>query len=247
MTFDDSSLAQCRQEDTRLARIEEEHSLLAGAPDASTDEELEREIAAHYLAMRRHHQTCQWLGVDSESITPVDLTRAALTEDPSVQLSRLRQLFEACGVLGQDLYTEREDLICTIADYGPQNDRERTILYHQKAAERMAGRCAAGAMAAGALPQVIALHANSFGKLVRIGNQMGDRLDTMRGLIQPSTREVKMGVALFATPRNSITPTQQEAAKLPPRASVTPAIGQTSEHLTGVDGASSRWPGLDLL
>lgn len=247
MTFDDSSPAQCGQEDTRLARIEEEHGLVVGAPDASTDEELEREIAAHYLAMRSHDQTCQWLGVDSESVTRLDLARATLVEDPSVQFSRLRQLFEACGVLGQDLQTEREDLICTIADYGPQNDRERTILYHQRATERMAGRCAAGAMAAGALPQVTALHANSFGKLVRIGNELGDRLDTMRGLTRPSAREVKMGVALFATARSPVAPTRHEAATLPRRASETRAIDQSSERLTEDDGASARPPGSDPL
>jgi hypothetical protein len=247
MTFDDSLPAECRQEETRLARIEEGRSLVVGEPEESTNDQPEREMAAHYLAMRRHDQTCQWLRVNSENVTPLDLTSAALTEDPSVQFSRLQQLFEACGVLGENRQTEREDLICTIAEYGPQNDRERTILYHQKAAERMAARCSAGAMATGVLPQVTALHANSFSKLVRIDNELGDRLDAMRGRAGPSAREVRMGVALFATARSPIATSQHEAAALPRRASSPSAIGRSSEHMDKIDGASAGPPGWDLL
>jgi hypothetical protein len=247
MTFDDSSPAQCRQEDIRLGRIEEEHSLVVGDPHASQDDELKREINAQYLAMRCHHQTCQWLRVNSERVTPLDLTRAALTEDPAVQLSRLRQLFGMCGVSEEHLETEREDLVRIMADYGPQSDQERVTLYQKKAAEQLAAKSAIAAMGPGTLPQVTTMHASNFGKLSKVAVDLGDRLDAMRGNVGPSTREVSMGVALFATARSPITPTQQDAVSLARRASVAPAICQSPEHLDGSDRTSARPSGWDLL
>lgn len=247
MTFDSSSPAQCRQEDMHDARIYAEHSLSGDDTGAIADAELECAMNAHYRMMCQHHQTCQWLRVNSERVTPVDLTRAALTEDPAVQLSRLKQIFAMCGVSKEDPEAEREDLVRIIADYGPQTDQERVTLYQKKAAEQLAAKSAIAAMSPGTLPQVTTMHASNFAKLSKVGVELGDRLDAMRGSVGPSTQEVKMGIALFASARGPISPMQERAIALPHRSSVTPSVAHSTNNGGESDRASARPLGWDLL
>lgn len=247
MALDGSSPAQCGQEDIHDARLHAEHSHEGKDTETIVDAELEVALHAQYLAMRQHHQTCQWLRVDSEKVTPPDLTRAALTDDPAVQLSRLKQLFGMCGVLEEHLETEREDLVRIIADYGPQNDQERVTLYQKKAAEQLAAKSASAAMSPGTLPQVTTMHASNFGKLSKVGVELGDRLDALRGSVGPSTQEVKMGIALFASARGPISPMQERATALPHLSSVTPSVGHSTNKGDESDRASTRPLGWDLL
>lgn len=247
MTFDGSSPAQCRQEDIHDARVHAEHNLSGDDTEAIADAELECAMNAHYQAMCRHHQTCKWLRINSERVTPLDLTRAALTDDPAVQLSRLKQLFGMCGVSEEHLETEREDLVRIIADYGPQNDQERVTLFQKKAAEQLAAKSATAAMSPGTLPQVTTMHASNFGKLSKVGVELGDRLDAMRGSSGPSTEEMQMGIALFASARGPISPMLERATALPQRSSVTSSIGRSANNGDESYCASVRPLGWDLL
>jgi len=147
--------------DARLARREQLESNDEGVDDAAN----EYATRIYYEAFSRHHQACQWLNVNSGHVTAEDLCRASLSDDPAIQVSRLRPLFEACRLTADAQETERADLIQTLADYGPRDERERQVLYHGQTANYMAMYCAAQAMASGAMPHHTAQHVNSFKQL----------------------------------------------------------------------------------
>jgi hypothetical protein len=110
----------------------------------------ERDVARRRADERRgawdlidgHTTTCRMLDVNGGDVSPEDFRRGALSDDPRVQVSRLKALFRACGIVGVADEVERADVVRVAAEYAPQSEGERHVVFQAIAAHFMARRSA---------------------------------------------------------------------------------------------------------
>ncbi len=175
-------------------------------PDEGYDEQIyrdfecAREIAAGVRAASDHFKACQSLHINYDGVTPEDLRRATLSGDVYIQVSRLKPLFEACGLVGDGYRIERGDVVSTLAAFCPQDEAERRLLYQSTAAFAMSMNCSSLAMSAGTLPHVAALHIGNFHKLSSLGMNLQDKLLSLRAQRGTMPIEVHGHVHLHAGP-----------------------------------------------
>jgi hypothetical protein len=174
-------------EDAHLGRKSEETQ---ASPCEERDRELEVAAALHVQATLNWHKATQALRVNCDEISLEHLRKASLSEECGVQVARLWDLFEACGLTGEGQAMERGDLIRAIADASPRSDGERQILYHKAVGQALAMSCAKGAMTAGTPPPTVALLAGSFLKLSRFSLDLDDKFSAGRAERVQAPREV---------------------------------------------------------
>ena len=97
----------------------------------------ERDVARRRADERRgawdvidgHTTTCRLLDINCGDVSPEDFRRGALSDDPRVQVSRLKALFRACGIVGVADEVERADVVRVAAEYAPQSEGERQLVF----------------------------------------------------------------------------------------------------------------------
>jgi hypothetical protein len=151
---------------------------------------LEREAAAaEFLRQANaHRKVCGALHLRYGDVTPDDLARASLSDDPDMQSARLGTLFEMCGLVGDGHEIERADVVRTIAGAGPQSEGEMRLLFQVTAAEYMAALCATDAMQPRQDLAVVSLQIGNFSKLTRLGLDLRAGLEKLRSAQRPSLR-----------------------------------------------------------
>lgn len=178
-----------KHDTSALATIDEqsEDIRLGNFPDTAEEDvdeaaEMALEVAAqhHLFATCEWHAACQKLNLDSSIVSLEHLIKATLSEHRQTQVARLDQFFIACGLFGPNMHAERSDLVITIADAAPQNERERTIIYHAEIARRLAMDSASLAAAVDNPPQARAQLANLFLKLSNYSITLDEKLDDVR-------------------------------------------------------------------
>ena len=209
-----------------------------GEPDEARDLEVgqaELEAAAHrhFQAISDWHKVCQQLDLEHDKVTLEQLIHATLSWDPGVQVARLDSLFRACGLTGASRATERTDLVNVIADFAPQNERERQIIYQSAVSQSLAMICAAEAAGPAQTPQVRALLSGSFQKLSSHGLALDQKLHELRFGRGLAPRDVIGHLHVHTAAVYS--PDFCERDSLPPRAASTP--GMPSERGKAVGGA----------
>ena len=145
-----------------------------------------------------HTSTCRTLGVNCADVSPADLRRAALSDDPRVQVSRLTALFKACGIVGLADEVERADVVRVAAEQAPQGEGERQTLFQAIAADRIAMRSAGEAASGRHTPQVAAIYTGDFVKASKLHAGLQDRLQAMRRAASPPPTEIHGHVHLHA-------------------------------------------------
>jgi hypothetical protein len=150
----------------------------------------EREVAAaEFLQLAHaHRKVCAALHLRYGDVTPDDLVRASLSDDPDIQCARLGPLFKMCGLVGDGHQIERADAIKTIADAGPQSEAEMRLLISIAASGYMAARCAADAMEPRQNLAVMSMQVGNFSKLTRLGLDLRGGLQKLRNTQRPSLR-----------------------------------------------------------
>jgi hypothetical protein len=177
---------------------------LGHAPDFSEVEwdagALEREIAAaeFFRLANAHREICGALHLRYDDVTADDLARASLSDDIDIQCARLGPLFKMCGLVGDGHEIERADLVKTIADAGPQSETEMRLLFQIAAAQFLATLCATDAAKPRQDLAVVSLQIGNFSKLTRLGFDLRDGLQKLRGAQKPSRRVLDAGPAPLA-------------------------------------------------
>lgn len=177
---------------------------LGHAPDFSEVEweasALEREAAAaEFLRLANgHRKVCGALHLRYGDVTADDLARASLSDDTDVQCARLGPLFKMCGLVGDGCQIERADLVKTIADAGPQSEAEMRLLFQIAAAQCLATLCATDAAQPRQDLAVVSLQIANFSKLTRLGFDLQEGLQKLRGAQRPSRRVLGAGSAPLA-------------------------------------------------
>lgn len=158
----------------------------------------ERDVARRRADERRggwdlidgHTSTCRLLDINCGDVSPQDFRRAALSDDPRVQVSRLKALFKACGVVGVADEVERADVVRVAAEYAPQSEGERQLVFQAIATHFMALRSAGEAMSGRHAPQVAALCTGDFVKVSKLHASLQATLQAMRYNPSPPRTEI---------------------------------------------------------
>ena len=166
----------------------------------------ERDVARRRADERRgawdlidgHTTTCRMLDVNCGDVSPEDFRRAALSDDPRVQVSRLKALFRACGIIGVADEVERADVARVAAEYAPQSEAERQLVFQAIATHFMALRSAGEAMSGRHAPQVAALCTGDFVKVSKLHASLQGTLQAMRRDATPPPTEIHGHVHLHA-------------------------------------------------
>lgn len=137
-----------------------------------------------------HTKTCRMLDVNCGDVSPPDFRRAALSEDPRVQVSRLKALFRACGIVGVADEVERADAVRVAAEYAPRSEGERQLVFQAIATHFMAMRSAGEAMSGSHGPQVAALCTADFVKVSKLHASLQGTLQAMRRDASPAPTEI---------------------------------------------------------
>ena len=137
-----------------------------------------------------HTTTCRMLDVNCGDVSPQDFQRAAISDDPRVQVSRLKALFRACGIAGVADEVERADVVRVAAEYAPQGEGERQLVFQAIATHFMAMRSAGEAMSGGHGPQVAALCTADFVKVSKLHASLQGTLQAMRRDASPPPTEI---------------------------------------------------------
>ena len=127
-----------------------------------------------------HTSTCRMLDINCGDVSPQDFRRAALSDDPRVQVSRLKGLFKACGIVGVADEVERADVVRVAAEYAPQSEGERQLVFQAIATNFMALRSAGEAMSGRHAPQVASLCTGDFVKVSKLHASLQGTLQAMR-------------------------------------------------------------------
>ena len=146
-----------------------------------------------------HTTTCRLLDVNCDDVSPQDFRRAALSDDPRVQVSRLKALFRACGIAGVADEVERADVVRVAAEYAPQSEGERQLVFQAIATHFMALRSAGEAMSGRHAPQVAALCTADFVKVSKLHASLQAALQAMRYNPSPPRTEIHGHVHLHAS------------------------------------------------
>ena len=137
-----------------------------------------------------HTSTCRMLDINCGDVSPQDFRRAALSDDPRVQVSRLKALFRACGIAGVADEVERADVVRVAAEYAPQSEGERQLVFQAIATNFMALRSAGEAMSGRHAPQVAALCTADFVKVSKLHASLQATLQGMRYNPSPPRTEI---------------------------------------------------------
>lgn len=137
-----------------------------------------------------HTSTCRLLDINCGDVSPQDFRRAALSDDPRVQVSRLKALFKACGIVGVADEVERADVVRVAAEYAPQSEGERQLVFQAIATNFMALRSAGEAMSGRHAPQVAALCTADFVKVSKLHASLQATLQGMRYNPSPPRTEI---------------------------------------------------------
>ena len=168
-----------------------------------------------------HTTTCRLLDINCGDVSPEDFRRGALSDDPRVQLSRLKALFRACGIVGVADEVERADVVRVAAEYAPQSEGERQLVFQAIATHFMALRSAGEAMSGRHAPQVASLCAGDFVKVSKLHASLQGTLQAMRRDASPPPTEIHGHVHLHA---GGIPPLLVDAADACPSEAVMPAL-----------------------
>jgi hypothetical protein len=145
-----------------------------------------------------HTTTCRMLDVNCGDVSPEDFRRGALTDDPRVQVSRLKALFRACGIVGVADEVERADVVRVAAEYAPQSEAERQLVFQAIATHLMALRSVGEAMSGRHIPQIAALYTGDFVKASKLHASLQGTLQAMRFSASPPPAEIHGHVHLHA-------------------------------------------------
>ena len=145
-----------------------------------------------------HTTTCRMLDINCGDVSPEDFRRAARSDDPCVQVSRLKALFRACGIIGVADEVERADVVRVAAEYAPQSEGERQLVFQAIATHFMALRSAGEAMSGRHAPQVAALCTGDFVKVSKLHASLQGTLQAMRYNPSPPPTEIHGHVHLHA-------------------------------------------------
>jgi hypothetical protein len=130
------------------------------------------------------------LDINCGDVSPQDFRRAALSDDPRVQVSRLKALFKACGIVGVADEVERADVVRVAAEYAPQSEGERQLVFQAIATNFMALHSAGEAMSGRHAPQVAALCTADFVKVSKLHASLQAALQAMRYNPSPPRTEI---------------------------------------------------------
>jgi hypothetical protein len=160
----------------------------------------ELEIALHMQAEAafRHLTACGALHVRYGDVTPNDLRRATLSDDMHTQVSRLKGLFTACGIVAEPQEVERADVVRLAAEHAPRSEGERQILFQATAAHFLTLRSAGEAASGRHIPQVAALYTGDFVKAAKLHASLQGALQAMRRDASPPPTEIHGHVHLHA-------------------------------------------------
>jgi hypothetical protein len=183
----------------------------------------ELEIALHMQAEAafRHLKVCGALHVRYGDVTPDDLRRATLSDDMQTQVSRLKGLFTACGVVAEPQEVERADVVRVAAEHAPRSEGERQILYQATAAHFLTLRSAGEAASGRHIPQVAALYTGDFVKASKLHASLQVALQAMRRSASPPPTEIHGHVHLHA---GGVPPMLVGGADAQPSEAVRPAL-----------------------
>lgn len=167
----------------------------------------ERDVARRRADERRgawdvidgHTKTCRMLDINCGDVSPEDFRRAALSDDPRIQVSRLKALFRACGIIGVADEVERADVVRVAAEYAPQSETERQVVFQSIATHLMALRSVGEAMSGRHSPQVAALHSGDFVKASKLYASLQGTLQAMRRDARAQTTEIHEHLHLHAS------------------------------------------------
>ncbi len=166
----------------------------------------ERDVARRHADERQgawdlidgHTTTCRMLDVNCGDVSPEDFRRGTLSDDPRVQVSRLKALFRACGIVGVADEVERADVVRVAAEYAPQSEGERQVVFQAIATHFMALRSAGEAMSGRHAPQVAALCTGDFVRVSKLHASLQGTLQAMRRHASPPRTEIHGHVHLHA-------------------------------------------------
>jgi hypothetical protein len=187
-----------------------------------------------------HTTTCRMLDVNCGDVSPEDFRRGALSDDPRVQVSRLKALFKACGIVGVADEVERADVVRVAAEYAPQSEGERHVVFQAIATHFMALHSAAEAMSGRHAPQVAALCTGDFVKVSKLQASLQGTLQAMRRYASPPPTEIHGHVHLHA---EGIAPMLVGGGDDWPSAAVMPALASPDAP----DASDADASGRDLL
>jgi len=187
-----------------------------------------------------HTSTCRMLDVNCGDVSPEDFRRGALSDDPRVQVSRLKALFRACGIVGVADEVERADVVRVAAEYAPQSEGERQLVFQAIATHFMALRSAGEAMSGRHAPQVAALCTGDFVKVSKLHATLQGTLQAMRRDASPPPKEIHGHVHLHA---DGIPPMLVGGGDDWPSAAVRPALAPPDAP----DASDADASGADLL
>lgn len=166
-----------------------------------------------------HKAKCEALEISPAMVSPEDLLRSTLTDEPVQQLALLHGLFKTCGIYDPFFKSEREHLLRAIACDAPNSLSERDLLYYSHAATSLAMRSAGRAHGGGPLA---AEAARNFVDLATFQLRVRDRFDSQRAyqthsealpvhspkLLEDGRGGEKPGASIVQTP--SLQPPQKE-------------------------------------
>jgi hypothetical protein len=160
----------------------------------------ERELAAEeaWRLLNEYRTVCGALYLRYGDVTADDLARASLSGETGIQCARLGPLFKTCGLVGVGQEIERADLVKTIADAGPQSETEMRLLFKVAAADYLATLCATDAAQPRQDLAVVSLQIGNFSKLTRLGFELQEGLQKLRGAQRPGLRVLDAGPAPLA-------------------------------------------------
>jgi hypothetical protein len=156
------------QGDSRLGRYQEEALDAEGWPKLTT------------LPAIAIYGKSNKLNIVYGDINEQDLINATLSDDEQIQITLLVNLFEACGLRGENQHKERALLVKEIAALAPRNERERNLIYHRAIANHLATWCARGIFTEGPPIQTALTMAGMFQKLSGHYIVIDDKLAGMR-------------------------------------------------------------------
>jgi hypothetical protein len=196
--------------------------------------ELEIALRMQAEAAHRHYTACRGLHIKFEDVTPDDLRRATLSDDMRTQVSRLRGLFTACGIVAEPQEVERADVIHVAAENAPQSETERQLAFQAIAAHFMALRSAGEAASGRHIPQVTALYTADFVKASKLYLNVQGSLQAMRRGVSPPPEEIHGHVHLHA---GDIPPMLVGGANARPTAPVRPELAAPDAPDADASGA----------
>jgi hypothetical protein len=197
---------------------------------------LEREVAAaEFLRLANGHRTvCGALNLRYGDVTADELARATRSDDMHTQVSRLRGLFTACGIVAEPQEVERADVIRVAAENAPQSEAERQVLFQLMAAHFLTLRSAGEAASGRHIPQIAALYTGDFVKASKLHASLQGALQAMRRGVSPPPAEIHGHVHLHA---GGITPMLVGGADALPAAVVRPVLAAPGTPDADASGA----------